>query len=172
MKKLLAALLLAAGLILVPLSASAQAAGAGFQVLSFDIGYAPSWDLNATSGQASFVSPSYFALNVRVANNLSVGFETLSGGTTTTIDNYLTVKYNFLPALRGTVAFGQTRYFAAAPATAADPAIGLGFEAIPFSRTVAGSVSTEFKLAFQYIATTADLKNSGLVFALAFGVGF
>jgi hypothetical protein len=167
------ALLLAAGLILVPLSASAQAAaGAGFQVLSFDIGYAPSWDLNTTSGQASFVSPTYFALNVRVANNLSVGFETLSGGTTTTLDKYLTVKYNFLPALRGTVAFGQTRYFAAAPATAADNAIGLGFEAIPFSRTVAGSVSTEFKLAFQYIATTADLKNSGLVFALAFGVGF
>jgi hypothetical protein len=166
MKKLMAALLLAAGLILVPLSVSAQAAGAGFQVLSFDIGYAPSWDLDATTN--GFISPEYFALNVRVANNLSVGFETLASGANT--DRYLTVKYNFLPAVRGTVAFGQTTLFGST--STAEPAIGLGFEAIPFSRTVAGSVSTEFKLVFQYLAATDNIRESGLVFALAFGVGF
>jgi hypothetical protein len=166
MKKLIAALLLAAaGLILVPLSASAQTASAGFQIVSFDIGYAPSWDLKANNAEET---PAFFALNIRVANNLSVGFEFLDG--TAGDDAYFTVKYNFLPLIRGTVAFGQTELFTTSGSS--EPAMGLGFEVIPFSRTVAGSVSTEFKLAFQYLATVDDLSESGLVFALAFGIGF
>jgi hypothetical protein len=171
-KKSIAALLAAAGLILVPLSLSAQTtanANAGFQVMSFDIGYAPAWDTNPPAGGKNFIAPALFALNVRVANNFLVGFETLTSGAN--IDSYLTMKYNFLPMLRGTVAFGQTSNFGAVPGTA-EPAMGLGFEAVPFARTIAGSVSTEFKLAFQYLAALNDLRESALVFALAFGIGF
>jgi hypothetical protein len=159
----MAALFAAAGLILVPLSASAQAtpgAASGFQIMSFDIGYAPAWKLDAND----FVAPALFALNVRVANNFVAGFETLTSGAL--LDRYLTMKYSFLPMVRGTIAFGRSNIFASG-----GPAMGLGFEAIPFTRTVAGSVSTEFKLAFQYLASIDDLSKSGLVFALGFGVG-
>ncbi|MDR1904900.1 MAG: hypothetical protein LBQ88_21790 [Treponema sp.] len=177
MKKLVIGLALA-GLILLPLSLSAQteAAGSGFQIMSIDIGYAPSWDLNltdnATPDQEAFIAPALFGLNIRVADNFIVGVETLTGSNGVAgTDTYLNVKYNFLPRVRGVVGFGQTRLFAA-DVTKPEPAAALGFEVIPFTRVAAGSVTTEFKVAFRYLATVTDLKNSGLVFALAFGIGF
>jgi hypothetical protein len=163
MKKLIVGLAVVVGLALCPLAANAQAAGGGFQLLSFDIGYAPAY--NTSTSALSYSS--LFALNIKVANDLIVGFESLG---TSTASSFLTLKYNFLPILRGTLAFGN------APGTTlitgSGAVIGFGFEAVPFARTVGGSVSTEFKLIMQYLARADTVTtNSALLFGIAFGVG-
>jgi hypothetical protein len=146
-------------LALVPLSLGAQTAGnTEFQFLSFDIGYAPGWDLSDTE----LTTPAFFGLNVRVANNFAVGFQTLTEGANT--DNYLILKYSFLPQVRAALGFGAQQ----GPV----PASSLGIEIIPFTRSVGGLAATEFKVAVRYDSPFADMTNGKILFALAFGIGF
>jgi hypothetical protein len=159
MKKII---VLAAALVLtlVPLSLGAQTTGTSeFQFLSFDIGYASGWQF--TAGGGAFVTPALFGLNVRVANSFAVGFQTLNDGAT--IDNYLILKYNFMPQIRAALGFG---------AQDGDPASSLGIEIIPFTRSVGSIAATEFKLVVRYDSPFDNMTNGKILFALAFGIGF
>jgi hypothetical protein len=151
----------ALALALVPLSLGAQTAAAEnqeFRYLSFDIGYALGWDLDNNAR----VSPSLFGLNVRLTDKLSTGIQTLTEGANT--DKFLLLKYSVLPQVRLTAGFGQN--------AANDPASSLGFEIIPFSRSVGGVAATEFKLAVKYDAPFNALTDGRILFALGFGIGF
>jgi hypothetical protein len=146
-------------LALVSLSLGAQtAASPGFQLLSVDLGYGAGWDLAASQQ----ITPAFFGLNIRVANNLSAGIQTLTQGGNS--DNYLILKYNFLPQARATVGFGVQN-----PAVAAS---SIGFEVIPFSRSVGGQAATEFKFIAKYDAPFTNLTQGKILFALALGIGF
>jgi hypothetical protein len=148
-------------LILVPLSLGAQTAGnTEFQFLSFDIGYAPGWDL-ANPGA---VTPALFGLNVRIASNLTVGIQHLNGGTPATLDTFLLLKYSFLPQLRAVVGIGAQ----GTPAAASS----LGIEYVPFRRSIGNLAATEFKVAVQYDSPFARMVEGKILFALAVGVGF
>jgi hypothetical protein len=153
-------------LILVPLSLGAQTAGATgnaeFQFLSFDIGYAPGWQLG---GGGVFTTPALFGLNVKIANSFTVGYQNLTAGAV--IDNFLLLKYNFTSQLRAVVGFGVQD----ATGTPA-PASSLGIEVVPFSRSVGGLAATEFKIALKYDSPFANMTNGKILFALAFGIGF
>jgi hypothetical protein len=158
MKKL--ALILAAGAIFAlfpPAAVNAQTAVQGFQILSFDIGYAPSWEIG---GNGPYKNYAFFGLNVRLADRMIVGFQEIADSAPTY--HLLSFKYQVLQMLRATLAVGSD---------GSDPYIGFGFEAVPFSRNAGGSVATEFKLAFQYLANPVEMENGTLLFALAFGVG-
>jgi hypothetical protein len=127
-------LVLLLGLLAVPLALNAQTANS-FQIVSFDIGYAPAWVFE----EGEMKTPQMFALNVRVADNFTVGFQTYSNGSSAL--PLLNMKYDFLPGkARGTVAFGKDNgvFLSSSPFVAA-----LGFEYAPFTRNVAGSVTTE-----------------------------
>ncbi|MDR0670027.1 MAG: hypothetical protein LBF95_08090 [Treponema sp.] len=146
-------------LALVPLAIGAQTP-AEFQYLSFDIGYAPGWDF----GNSSQITPSLFGINVRISDKLSAGIQTLQDATT---DNFLLLKYSFLSQVRATVGFGVQD-----TGGANDAASSLGFEVIPFSRSVGGLAATEFKVAVKYDSPFANMVNGKILFALAFGIGF
>jgi hypothetical protein len=47
----------------------------------------------------------------------------------------------------------------------------LGFEYIPFTRNVAGSVTTELKLGMQYLFDATDVSKGAAIFAIALGIG-
>jgi hypothetical protein len=47
----------------------------------------------------------------------------------------------------------------------------LGFEYIPFTRNVAGGVTTEFKFGVQYLFQTDDLSRGAAVVGIALGIG-
>ncbi|MDR1024838.1 MAG: hypothetical protein LBL56_03865 [Treponema sp.] len=157
-KKFIAAAALV--LILVPLSAGAQtAANMGFQALSFDVGYAPGWDLNNND----LVTPALFGFNVWVADGFSAGFQQMvTGGAIHS--SFLMLKGNLLPGIRATLGFGSINGIAGG-------ASSFGFEVIPFSRS-GGMATSEFKIAVKYDSPFADITNGRVYFALAFGVGF
>jgi hypothetical protein len=162
-KIVLAAILV---LSLVPLSLGAQTAeSTEFRFLSFDIGYAPGWDLDPPAGSNNFITPAIFGLNVRIANNLAVGFQYLNDGGV--IDNIFLLKYSVLPQLRAVVGFGIEDI-----ATPGKPLTSLGLEVVPFSRLVGGVAATEFKVAVRYDSPVDDMVNGKILFALAFGIGF
>jgi hypothetical protein len=165
MKKQFVALFL--GLLLFPLALSAQTVGS-FQLLSFDIGYAPTWVFEPSAGESMRFQPS-FALNVRVSDSLTVGFQTYTAGSN--VLPLLNLKYDFLPGkARGTLAFGKeptTGVFL----TADKPVAALGFEYVPFTKNVAGSVTTEFKIGVQYLFETQDVSKGAAIFGIAFGIG-
>ena len=157
-------LVLFLGLIGFPLVLSAQTAGS-FQLLSFDIGYAPGWVFDTSSMKI----PPVFALNVRVADNFTVGFQSYSNGSD--ILPLFNMKYDFLPGkARGTLAFGKessTGVFLDVDKKVA----ALGFEYIPFTRNVAGGVTTEFKIGVQYLFEIEDVSKGAVIFGIAFGIG-
>jgi hypothetical protein len=148
-------------LALVPLSLGAQTAAtnASFQLLSVDLGYGAGWNL---AGGGAQITPAFFGLNIRVANNLSAGIQTLTEGANT--DSFLILKYNFLPQARATLGFGVQN----GPVAASS----IGFEVIPFSRSVGGQAATEFKLVPKYDAPFNNLTQGKILFALAIGIGF
>jgi hypothetical protein len=155
-------LVLFLGLLAAPLALVAQTAGS-FQLVSFDIGYAPGWKFEDSSA----VSPQMFTLNVRVSDNFTVGFQTYSDGSNAL--PLFNMKYDFLPGkARGTLAFGAD---GGVFLTASNPVAALGFEYIPFTRNVAGSVTTEFKIGVQYLFETEDVSKGAAVFGIAFGIG-
>jgi hypothetical protein len=148
MKKKIVVLLLA--LMILPLMGLAAQDASSFTILSFDIGYAPGYDLDADET----LTDSYFALNVRVADPLSVGFAII-GTTPTTL---LKVKYDILPKARAVVSFGNG-------------IVGLGFEAVPFIRKTSG-LSTEFKLVLDYLWEPKSGLDAGkLYLGLDVGIG-
>ena len=152
-------IIVAAVLVLLPLLAGAQtAASTEFQYLAFDIGYAPGWDLNNNNYQ----TPALFGLNIRVADKLSAGIQhlTYSAGNS---DNFLLLKYSFLPQVRAALGFGTQN--------PTNPASSIGFEVIPFGRSTEGA-ATEMKVAVKYDAPFSDLTQGKIFFALAVGVGF
>jgi hypothetical protein len=160
-------LVLFLGLIAFPLALSAQTANA-FQFVSFDIGYAPGW---AFSSGVMGIPPT-FALNVRMADSFTVGFQTYSRGTA--LLSMFNMKYDFLPGkARGMLAFGKESnpagvYLSGGSAVTAG---ALGFEYIPFMRNLAGSVATEFKIGAQYLFDMTDVSHGAAIFCIAFGIG-
>jgi hypothetical protein len=165
-KKLLIAAALA--LALVPLSLGAQTTGnTGFQLLSIDIGYGASWNL-ADNNNNELIMPTLFGLNFRVADNLSAGIQSLTVPGTASTDNFFILKYNFLPQARATLGFGAQKNVSGT-ATAAS---SIGFEIIPFSRSVGGQAATEFKIIAKYDSSFAELTKGKILFALALGIGF
>jgi hypothetical protein len=153
-------------LILVPLSLGAQTAGnAEFQYLSLDIGYALGWDLEPPVPGNNFTAPALFGLNVRIANNLAVGFQYLNDAGV--IDNIFLLKYSVLPQLRAVVGFGVQNV-----GVTDDAASSLGLEVVPFSRRVGGFAATEFKVAVNYNSIFDEMTAGKILFTLAVGVGF
>jgi hypothetical protein len=157
-------LVLFLGLIVFPFVLSAQTVDS-FQLLSFDIGYAPGWVFDA--GEVK--NPAAFALNVRMADNFTVGFQSYSEGSG--VLALLNMKYEFLPGkARGMLAFGKEP--AASVYVANNAFVGaLGFEYIPFMRNVAGSVTTEFKIGAQYLFEMSDVSKGAAIFGIMFGIG-
>jgi hypothetical protein len=163
MKKQLLVLFL--GIMGFPIALSAQTAGS-FQLVSFDIGYAPSWNFDSSIQK----NLQLFALNIRVSDSLTVGFQTYSGGVASSLPLF-NMKYDFLPGkARGTLAFGKESV-SGVILTGNTNVAALGFEYLPFTRNVAGSVTTEFKIAVQYLFQTADVSVGAAVFGIAFGIG-
>ncbi|MDR3148087.1 MAG: hypothetical protein LBU00_06925 [Treponema sp.] len=156
MKKVLI-VMAALALILVPLSVGAQTA-TEFQVLSFDIGYAPGWDLDRNT----HVTPTLFGFNIRVADRLSAGLQMLKEGAAIN-DNFLLLKYSFLPQARGTLGFGVR---------GTTQLCSFGLEMVPFSRPAGGTAVTELKVAVKYDAPFAELAKGTVYFALSAGIGF
>jgi hypothetical protein len=140
-------------LMLLPLSGLfAQAANAqSYQILSFDIGYAPNYKIDTRA----YATTTYFGLNVRLAESFTVGYAAIGAG-----NNFLKLKYDVLPQLRAVVGVGGL-------AASAD----LGVEIVPFRNKVSG-LSTEFKINLEYIWATANPIDQGtLYFGLVVGVG-
>jgi hypothetical protein len=155
-KYIMAALVLS----LLPLSIGAQdAASTEFQYLAFDIGYAPGWNLDSNS----YETPSLFGLNIRVADKLSAGIQHLTYSSTAS-DNFLLLKYSFLPKVRAILGFGTQ-------GTGLSPASSVGFEVIPFGRSTGGA-TTELKVAVKYDAPFSNPGGGKIFFALALGIGF
>jgi hypothetical protein len=164
-------LVLFLGLIAFPLALSAQTANA-FQFVSFDIGYAPGWAFNPGTGRDSMRIPPMFALNVRMADSFTVGFQTYTSGTD--LLPMFNMKYEFLPGkARGILAFGKEKNATGVyvDATGGATVGALGFEYIPFTRNLAGSVATEFKIGAQYLFDMTDASNGAAIFGIAFGIG-
>jgi hypothetical protein len=157
--------LMAAVVVFLALPAAVHAQESGtFQLISFDIGYAPTWEFQ---GSNSVYLPS-FALNIRVADGFTTGFQsyTIAGDAV----SLLNMKYDFIPSkVRGVLAIGSDDiFFGSGTSTTV---AGLGFEYIPFTKNVAGSVTTEFKIGLQYLFDTADVTQGVILFNLAFGIG-
>jgi hypothetical protein len=172
MKKKILVLFLA--LMLLPLAGLAAQAGGNnsYDIMSFEIGYAPLYDFTSLGIASPYFSPLVFGFNIRIADPLSIGFVTYQQtGTSPDIVNLtmLRIKYDIVPQARVALSYGYD-------AEVAGPgnAVGFGIEGIPFQRKV-GSLSTEFKLAIDYFwlptVATKDLDNGKLVFTLAMGVG-
>jgi hypothetical protein len=144
---------------LLPLSGLfAQAATSQtYQILSFDIGYAPGYDL--TAGTGGFVTETYFGFNVRLADPLAIGFATIGG---TTGLNLLKVKYDVLPKLRAVVGYGLDTGFGWAD---------FGLEIVPFRNKVSG-LSAEFKVVVDSTwLATGSIGDGIIYFGLVVGVG-
>jgi hypothetical protein len=158
--------LMAAVVVFLALPAAVHAQESGtFQLISFDIGYAPTWEFQ---GSNSVFLPS-FALNIRVADGFTTGFQsyTIASGAV----SLLNMKYDFIPSkVRGVLAIGADELFFGSGGTSVTVA-GLGFEYIPFTKNVAGSVTTEFKIGLQYLFDTTDVTKGVILFNLAFGIG-
>jgi hypothetical protein len=157
-------LLAAAAVIFLALPAAVNAQQTGtFQLISFDMGYAPGWQIE----QNDSVFPQLFALNIRVADGFTAGFQSYSEEGNTA--NLFNMKYDFIPGkVRGILAVGSDKSLFFSPATTI---AGLGFEYVPFSRNVAGSVTTEFKIGVQYLFAKDDVANGTVAFNIAFGIG-
>ena len=129
---------------------TAQQANTSF--LSFDLGYAPSYNFQTNA----IGTVQMFGVNVRVANPMTVGFYTNSGDLS---GGMLKIKYDVRPQLRAVFGYGTSQR------------VGLGFEFIPYTRTVSG-ISTEFKLATEYTFTSNQFQNGTIIFPLLIGIGF
>jgi hypothetical protein len=162
MKKLL---LVAVAVIFLTLPAAVNAQQTGtFQLISFEIGYAPGWQIE----QNANMFPQLFALNIRVADGFTAGFQSYAEGSNKA--NLFNMKYDFIPGrVRGILAIGSDTqlFFSPDNSTIA----GLGFEYAPFSRNIAGSVTTELKIGVQYLFTKDNVANGTIAFNIAFGIG-
>ncbi|GHU20580.1 hypothetical protein FACS1894163_13610 [Spirochaetia bacterium] len=169
MKTKISALLL--GLLLVPLAGLA-AQDNSFSILSFDIGYAPTYILgDVAPGSDKYVNVATFSLNVKVTDPIIVGFGTytLGGGVLTTFN----LKYQVVDKVRLGLSIGGMD---------GEAVSGVGLEFVPFSRKVQNTVATEFKLTAQYLffpdtsgtgfGTSAGIDKGALFFGLAVGLGF
>ncbi|MDR1094901.1 MAG: hypothetical protein LBL31_00765 [Spirochaetaceae bacterium] len=168
MKKLL---LTAAAVIFLTLPTAINAQQTGtFQLISLDIGYAPAWQFETNDN----VFPQLFALNIRVADGFTAGFQSYSEGSEKTA-NLFNMKYDFIPGkVRGIMAIGiDKQLFFSDPddSNQTETVAGLGFEYAPFTRNVAGSVTTEFKIGVHYLFTKDDVASGAVVFNVAFSIG-
>jgi hypothetical protein len=147
----------------LPAAMNAQQTGT-FQLISLDIGYAPGWSFKVSD--TAF--PQSFALNIKVADGFTTGFQSYIDGAAKA--NLLNMKYDFLPGkVRGIVAIGKAESLFDLGSDAI--VAGLGFEYIPFTRNIAGSVTTEFKIGVQYLFATEDVTTGAVAFNIAFGIG-
>jgi hypothetical protein len=157
MKKIL---ILLAVLAVLPLT-QAAAQSDGFKVLSFDIGYAPSYnvDTGATNSQ------SLFGFNVMVGDDLSAGFTIIDGGGANGF-SLLSLKYQLIDKVKAQVSMGRQN-----PAGPGPFVSGLGLEYAPFTRRYGEYLGTELKLRLEYLFPNATIDEGWLFFGLAFGVG-
>ncbi|MDR0665055.1 MAG: hypothetical protein LBF86_06005 [Helicobacteraceae bacterium] len=147
------------------LSSSLTAANS-YDILSVEIGVAP--NINVPDFDTHAIANT-FALNLRVADPLSVGFETVKyNALGSTLFNF---KYD-LSVLGGQTAaiisLGNGNGFGNGLLTTEN--VGLGFEYTPFSKKREAIVTT-FKIAPRYIFDTDDVGNGVLVIGLAVGLG-
>jgi hypothetical protein len=157
----------------LPTAINAQQTGT-FQLISLDIGYAPAWQFETNDN----VFPQLFALNIRVADGFTAGFQSYSEGSAKTA-NLFNMKYDLIPGkVRGIVAIGLDKqlFFPDPDDSPPDDSqtetvAGLGFEYVPFARNVAGSVTTEFKIGVHYLFTTDNVASGAVVFNVAFSIG-
>jgi hypothetical protein len=153
MKKIL--ILLAVLTVLSLTQAAAQSDG--FKVLSFDIGYAPSY--NVDSGATD--SQPLFGFDVMVGDDLAVGFTNIGGAI-----SLLSLKYRLIDKVKAQISLGQA---VAGPPVI--PWIGLGLEYAPFTRRYGEYLGTELKLRLEYLFAANAIDDGLLYFGLAFGVG-
>ncbi|MDR1210667.1 MAG: hypothetical protein LBK40_00390 [Spirochaetaceae bacterium] len=155
MKKIL---ILLAVLAILPL-AQLAAQSSGYNVFSFDIGYAPSYNVN--TGDTD--SQTLFGFNVMVGNDLAAGF-TLIGNSTAGF-SLLTLKYQIIDRIKAQVSLGLQN-----PGGSPIPVSGLGFEYAPFTQSN-NSLNTELKLRIEYLFPNNYVEQGWLFFGLALGVG-
>ena len=156
MKKKSTLILLLAVFILLP-AFNASAQQQSFSIFSFDLGFAPHYNF----GNGTFRTDPSFALNVRVANPLTVSFG-ITGAAAANDTTLLRVKYDVLNQIRVLLAIGSR---------GANMVTGLGFEYIPFARAQ-NSFATEFKLGIEYLFRPQIGIDSGdLFFGLILGLG-
>jgi hypothetical protein len=160
MKKIL---ILLAVLALLPLTQVA-AQSSGFKVLSFDIGYAPSY--NVETGDTDVQS--LFGFNVMVGDDLSAGFTIIDGGGATGF-SLLSLKYQLIDKVKAQVSLGL--FDPAGTGTGPTAVSGLGLEYAPFTRRYGEYLGTELKLRLEYLFLANAIDDGLLYFGLAFGVG-
>jgi hypothetical protein len=162
MKNKITALILGTALSLPAMAANT------FEILSVDIGVAPNINVPDFDEQSI---PNTFALNLRVADPLSVGFETANRGQAGGHSTVFNFKYD-LSVLNGQVtaviSLGDGRGFSAF--LQGDAHAGLGFEYTPFSKK-REAISTALKIAPRYIFDTDDASQGVLIIGIAIGLG-
>ncbi|MDR0747321.1 MAG: hypothetical protein LBE89_05445 [Helicobacteraceae bacterium] len=154
-------------LILCAALALPAAAANSYEILSVDIGIAPNIDIDSFSDQQF---PNTFALNLRVADPLAVGFETVSrgAGTASALFNF---KYD-LSALGGQLAavISLGNGSGLNPSLLTTTHAGIGFEYTPFYKK-REAISTALKIAPRYIFDTNDAASGVLVIGIAVSLG-
>ncbi|MDR1210668.1 MAG: hypothetical protein LBK40_00395 [Spirochaetaceae bacterium] len=152
MKKILILLAVLAILPLTQLAAQSD----GFKVFSFDIGYAPSYNVES----ADTDSQPLFGLNIMIGDDLTAGFTyTALASTTYTL---LSLKYQIIDKLKVLVSVGSD---------GTDPVSGVGFEYAPFTRRYGEYLGTELKLMVEYAFEPGAIDEGRLFFGVALGVG-
>ena len=161
MKRVILPFLLA--LLLLP--AANVAAQEGFTFMSFNLGHGFGIFLDDTSASDDIESITTFGIDFRIADPLIVGFSrhTVSEGAVDFNVNLLNIKFDVMPMVRPVISIGQGD---------GEPMTGLGFEIIPFRRSV-GDLFTELKLVPHYLFWPADGIGDGIfTISLMLGIGF
>ena len=139
--------------ILILPAAGLAAEEGSFTFLSFDIGYGPAISVNG--GPMGNVQT--FGLNIRIAGPLTIGTVFNHG---TIADSMLKLKLDAASMVRAVIGYGQNNR------------VGLGFEIVPFKRTV-GGLFTELKIAPEYTwVSTGNIDAGRFIIPIAMSVGF
>jgi hypothetical protein len=157
MKKILILLAVLAVLPLTQLAAQSD----GYNVFSFDMGYAASYDVNAGTTDSQL----FFGFNVMVGSDLSAGFTLIGEGATADNFSLLTLKYRIIDRIKVQASLGLQD-----PGGTPQAVSGLGFEYAPFIQSV-NSLNTELKLRLEYLFLNDAIDAGWLFVGLAFGVG-
>jgi hypothetical protein len=174
MKKIVILLM---ALALLPLANIAAQSRFGYNVFSFDIGYAPTYNLD--SGAAT--NGNLFSLNVLVGDAFAVSFTNVGvgvgpDGNTASGTNLFSLKYPLLEKIRPVVSIGSTTDGTNSAAVA-----GLGVEFAPFTRRFGDALATDLKLLVEYVfvaetSAALTINSAGpqygtFIFGISFGVG-
>ena len=166
MKKISLTIIFVLGLALMPVFADAQQSAQqqkSYSIMSFDIGYSPFYDFD----EKDYFIASIFGFNVRMSEVFTIGVKYLDA--TKVKCALMSMKYDIMPQARVALGFGSVGDGGANPN---EMATSIGFEFVPFKRTYNDALSSEFKVAIDYMmAPKIGAEKGILLFGLILGIG-